>query len=55
MMEIHLDNLEHYLQESLGGSVKLRGVGEIGALDEQAMKEFGYGKSLKVTYEKDGR
>ena len=55
MMEIHLDNLEHYLQESKGGSVKLRGVGEIGALDEQAMKEFGYGKSLKVTYEKDGR
>ena len=55
MIEMNLDNLEHYLQESLGGSVKLRGVGEIGALDEQAMKEFGYGKALKVTYEKDGR
>jgi len=55
MIEMNLDNLEHYLQESLGGSVELKGVGEIGALDEQAMKEFGYGKALKVTYEKDGR
>jgi len=54
MIEIELDNLERYLQESLGSSVKLRGVGEIGALNEQAMKEFGYGKSLQVVYEKDG-
>jgi len=55
MIEMNLDNLEQYLQESLSGSVKLKGVGEIGALDEQAMKEFGYGKALKVTYERDGR
>jgi hypothetical protein len=55
MVEMHPDNLERYLQESLGGSIRLKGVGEIGALDEQAMKEFGYGKALKVTYEKDGR
>ncbi|MFC1925000.1 phosphotransferase family protein [Chloroflexota bacterium] len=55
MAEIHLENLEHYLKGSLGSSVKLIGVGEIGALDEQAMKEFGYGKSLKVTYEEDGQ
>ena len=55
MIEMNLNNLERYLQESLSGSVKLKGVGEIGALDEQAMKEFGYGKALKVTYEKDGR
>ena len=33
----------------------MTGVGEIGALDKEALKEFGYGKSLKVTYEKDGR
>jgi hypothetical protein len=55
MTEIHLGNLEHYLKDSLGSSVKLKGVGEIGALDEQAMKEFGYGKSLKVTYEENGQ
>ena len=42
MIEMSLDNLERYLQESLGSSVNLSGVGEIGALDEQAMKEFGY-------------
>jgi thiamine kinase-like enzyme len=55
MIDIHLDNLKHYLQESLGDSIKLKGVGEIGALGEQAMKDFGYGKSLKVTYEKNGQ
>jgi thiamine kinase-like enzyme len=55
MIEIERDNLERYLRETLGGSVKITGVGEVGALDEQAMKEFGYGKSLKVTYEKDAR
>jgi len=55
MAEIHLENLEHYLKDCLGSSVKLKGVGEIGALDEQAMKEFGYGKSLRVTYEEDGQ
>jgi hypothetical protein len=51
---MELKNLERYLQESLGGSVKLKGVGEIGAPDQQGMKEFGYGKPLQVTYEKDG-
>ena len=55
MIEIERDNLERYLRETLGGTVKLKEVGEVGALGEQAMKEFGYGKSLKVTYEKDGR
>lgn len=54
-MDLNLSNLEHYLQESLGGSVRLKGIGEIGALDTQALKGFGYGKSLKVTYEKDGQ
>ncbi len=55
MIEMDLSNIERYLKESQGGSVKLRGVGEVGALDEQAIKEFGYGKSLKVTYETDGQ
>jgi len=55
MIEIGLEDLERYLKETLGASVELKGVGEIGVWDEQAMKEFGYGKSLKVTYEKDGR
>ncbi len=54
-MEIDMDNLKKYLEESVGGLVRLRGIGEIGALDKHALKEFGYGKSLKVNYEKDGR
>jgi len=54
MEEINLENLERYLQENFGSSVRLKRVGEIGALSEQAIKEFGYGKSMKVTYEKDG-
>ena len=53
-MDMNLENLEDYLRENMGGTVKLKGVGDIGSLDEQAMKEFGYGKSLKVTFEKDG-
>lgn len=55
MIEIGREELERYLRETLGPSAKLKGVGEIGVWDEQAMKEFGYGKSLKVTYEADGR
>lgn len=57
MAEVALDprNLERYLRESLGDSVKLTGVGEVGALDQQAMKEFGYGKSLMVTYQINGQ
>ncbi len=55
MIEIGRENLERYLRQALGSSVKLKAIGEIGAWDEQAMKEFGYGRSLKVTYELDGR
>jgi len=51
-MELH--NLERYLQETLGDSVRLKAVSEIGLLKDQGMKDFGYGKSLEVTYEKDG-
>lgn len=55
MIEIGREDLERYLRQALGPSVRLKGIGEIGAWDEQAMKEFGYGRSLKVTYEMDGR
>ena len=55
MIEMERDNLERYLRETMGGTVALKGIEEIGGLDGSAMKEFGYGKSVKVTYEKDGR
>jgi len=55
MISIETENVERYLQESLGGSVKLKSMGDIGLLKDQGMKDFGYGKSIEVTYEKDGR
>ncbi|HEY33598.1 MAG TPA: phosphotransferase [Dehalococcoidia bacterium] len=55
MEELKARSLEQYLHDSLGGVIKLKRVGEIGSLDEQAMKQFGYGRSLKVNYERDGK
>ncbi len=59
--KIHLDiqaiarkDLEQYLRENFGDTVKLTGTSEIGLLKEQGMKDFGYGKAVEVTYEKDG-
>jgi hypothetical protein len=54
MIELGLEHLERFLSECFGAGVKLRGVGEIGSLEEQGMKEFGYGKPLLVNYELDG-
>jgi hypothetical protein len=54
MMEIGLEHLERFLGECFGAGVQLKGVGEIGTLDEQGMKEFGYGKPLLVSYDQDG-
>ncbi len=54
-IDIGREDLERYLRDTLGPAARLKGVGEIGAWDEQAMKEFGYGRSLKVTCEVDGR
>ncbi len=49
------ENLERYLGDLTGKPVKLVKTGDIGELTEQAMKEFGYGKALEVTYQLDGR
>jgi len=54
MIEMEWENLEHYLKESLGDSVHLKDIGEIGLLKEQGMKDFGYGKAIQLTYEQDG-
>ena len=55
MIEMNLDNLEQFLNDILPGKVKLTGVGEIGSLDEQGMKDFGYGKPMLISYEQDGQ
>jgi hypothetical protein len=38
----------------MGKTIRLKSIEGIGKLGEQAIKKFGYGKSLKVTYERDG-
>jgi len=55
MLDMNLTDLERYLNETMGGGVELTGVGEIGKLEEQGMKDFGYGKPLLVSYKKDGK
>jgi hypothetical protein len=54
MIEMTIENIDRFLQETLPGTVRLTGVGEIGSLDEQGMKDFGYGKPMLVAYEQDG-
>ncbi|MFK4764458.1 phosphotransferase family protein [Desulfobaculum sp. SPO524] len=54
MIELTLEAVERYLRDTFGSGVKLTGVGEIGSLDEQGMKDFGYGKPLLVSWEENG-
>ncbi|WP_045216995.1 phosphotransferase family protein [Desulfonatronovibrio magnus] len=55
MLDMKLENLENYLKAILPGNVELTGVGEIGSLDEQGMKDFGYGKPMLVKFQQDGQ
>ncbi|NJB67374.1 hypothetical protein GGQ74_001014 [Desulfobaculum xiamenense] len=54
MIRPTLESVERYLREVLGPDVTLTGVGEIGSLDEQGMKDFGYGKPLLINWTKGG-
>ncbi|MFP4454370.1 MAG: aminoglycoside phosphotransferase family protein [Desulfonatronovibrio sp.] len=55
MFDMKLENLETYLKSVLPGKIELTGIGEIGSLDEQGMKDFGYGKPMLVNYKQDGK
>ena len=55
MLDMKLENLESYLKAILPGNIELTGIGEIGSLDEQGMKDFGYGKPLLVNFKQDGK
>lgn len=55
MIEINPERLEEYLKEAFGIETKLVDYGEIGSLDKQGMKSFGYGKPLLVVYEIKGQ
>lgn len=54
MIELRLQNIERYLKEAFGDDVRLLQAGDIGNLDEQGMKGFGYGKPLLIRYEVGG-
>lgn len=55
MIDFSHENIERFLRQVFGDTVRLERVGRIGSLDEQGMKDFGYGKPLLVTFERGGR
>lgn len=51
MIELKIKSIEAYLRRAFGDDVRLLGVGDIGNLDEQGMKGFGYGKPLLIRFQ----
>ena len=54
MIELKIGNIEGYLKRAFGEDARLIGAGDIGNLDEQGMKGFGYGKPLLIVFEVGG-
>ena len=54
MIELKIESIEAYLQRAFGDDARLVGAGDIGNLDEQGMKGFGYGKPLLIHFEVGG-
>ncbi|MGL1862218.1 MAG: aminoglycoside phosphotransferase family protein [Pseudodesulfovibrio sp.] len=54
MITLKLQNIEMYLKRAFGDDAQLIKVGDIGNLDEQGMKGFGYGKPLLIQFKVDG-
>lgn len=55
MVELKVENIQDFLNAVLPAKVEVAGLGHIGSLDEQGMKDFGYGKPLQVTYRENGK
>ncbi len=55
MIDLTLENLERFLRKALGADATLTGVGTLGDLSGQGMKEFGYGKPLLLAYARKGQ
>jgi len=51
VIELKIKSIEAYLQRAFGSDARLLKVGDIGNLDEQGMKGFGYGKPLLIQFE----
>ncbi|WP_319543839.1 aminoglycoside phosphotransferase family protein [uncultured Pseudodesulfovibrio sp.] len=54
MIELKIESIEAYLKRAFGDDARLVGAGDIGNLDEQGMKGFGYGKPLLLRFEAGG-
>lgn len=55
MIEMTKESIERYLRDALGDDARLVEVGTIGDLDEQGLKDFGYGRPLLVRWERKGK
>jgi len=51
MQNLGIEELKKYLQAEFGPDAQLLGIGEIGSLDEQGMKGFGYGKPVLIHFQ----
>ena len=54
MIELKVQAIEAYLRRVYGDDARLLKAGDIGSLDAQGMKGFGYGKPLLVRFETGG-
>lgn len=54
MIELKIESIKAYLKRAFGDDARLLGAGDIGNLDEQGMKGFGYGKPLLIRFESSG-
>ncbi len=55
MFELSKENVQKFLSEALAEDIRVYAVGKIGSLDEQGMKDFGYGKPVQVSYTEKGQ
>jgi hypothetical protein len=54
MIDLTHERLEGYLREAFGSDAELLDYGDIGSLDKQGIKRFGYGKPLRLRYRAGG-
>lgn len=54
MIDLSRDSLEAYLKETFGPNARLLDYGDIGELDKQGIKSFGYGKPVLLRFELGG-
>lgn len=54
MTELNLESIQKFLSASFHSRIRVLEAGKIGSLDEQGMKDFGYGKPLQVSYTENG-